>query len=62
LHCVTAFAAATEADLPKILQVAKRDSLVQDSHAEVAQLLKVVDTAAAATPSVLIDAVAARGS
>jgi hypothetical protein len=44
----------TEADLPKPLQVYKGE----DSHAEVAQLLKTVDAAAAATPTVLIDVVA----
>jgi len=45
----------TEADLPLPLKVAKGE----DSHADVAQLLKVVDAAATARPTVLIDAVAA---
>jgi len=45
----------TEADLPLPLKVAKGDN----SHAEVAQLLKVVDAAVAATPTVMVDAVAA---
>jgi len=44
----------TEADLPLPLKVAKGE----DSHAEVAQLLKVVDAAVAATPTVVVNAVA----
>jgi hypothetical protein len=44
----------TEADLPLPLKVAKGE----DSHAEVAQLLKVVDAAVAATPTVMVNAVA----
>ena len=44
----------TEADLPKPLQVSKGE----DSHAEVAQLLKAANAAAA--PTVVIDAVAAQ--
>jgi hypothetical protein len=44
----------TEADLPKHLQVSKGE----DSHAEVAQLLKAANAAAA--PTVVIDAVAAQ--
>jgi hypothetical protein len=46
--------AVTETDLPKPRKVSKEE----DSHAEVAQLLKAADAAADATPTVLIDAVA----
>jgi hypothetical protein len=46
--------AVTETDLPKPQKVSKEE----DSHAEVAQLLKAADAAADATPTVLIDAVA----
>lgn len=45
----------TEEDLPLPLKVAKGE----DSHAEVAQLLKIVDAAVAATPTVVVNAVAA---
>jgi len=40
--------------LPLLLKVAQGE----ESHAEVAQLLKVVDAAVAATPTVMVDAVA----
>ena len=44
----------TESDLPLLLKVSEGE----DSHAEVAQLLKAVDAAVAATPTFMVDAVA----
>jgi hypothetical protein len=44
----------TESDLPLLLKVSEGE----DSRAEVAQLLKAVDAAVAATPTVMVDAVA----
>lgn len=46
--------AVTETDLPKPRKVSKEE----DSHAQVAQLLKPADAAADAMPTVLMDAVA----